>query len=201
MYLFFKICVQQIQTSRRIAVDPAIVVIVAQSYAALPKFVLDKRVRQQIVLRGLELPWRYNRYLQTGAFSLACQLGVERRRSMSPDGLAKMSFLERLEGVVLHNDAARMAQKTVLHFSGLCGMQSSGQPVIVLVDAYAVGLATEDKALLLRLPHDSLSIRFPLKRMQASSRTDELWRAAFVEVALHRDPRSRSVLLTFVDAV
>ena len=77
MYLFFKICVQQIQTSRRIAVDPAIVVIVAQSYAALPKFVLDKRVRQQIVLRGLELPWRYNRYLQTGAFSLACQLGVE----------------------------------------------------------------------------------------------------------------------------
>jgi hypothetical protein len=74
--LFFKICVQQIQTSRRIAVDPAIVVIVAQSYAALPKFVLDKRVRQQIVLRGLELPWRYNRYLQTGAFSLACQLGV-----------------------------------------------------------------------------------------------------------------------------
>ena len=29
MYLFFKICVQQIQTSRRIAVDPAIVVIVA----------------------------------------------------------------------------------------------------------------------------------------------------------------------------
>ena len=48
----FKICVQQIQTSRRIAVDPAIVVIVAQSYAALPKFVLDKLARQQIVLRG-----------------------------------------------------------------------------------------------------------------------------------------------------
>ena len=56
--LFFKICVQQIQTSRRIAVDPAIVVIVAQSYAALPKFVLDKLARQQIVLRGLELLWR-----------------------------------------------------------------------------------------------------------------------------------------------
>ena len=36
----------------------------------------DKFVRQQIVLRGLELAWRYNRYLQTGAFSLACQLSV-----------------------------------------------------------------------------------------------------------------------------
>ncbi|MEE0161986.1 MAG: hypothetical protein UEP81_07050, partial [Sutterella wadsworthensis] len=59
--LIFNIGVQQVQTSRRIAVDPAIVVIFAQSYAALPKFVLDKRVRQQIVLRGLELPWRYNR--------------------------------------------------------------------------------------------------------------------------------------------
>ena len=76
MYLFFKICVQQIQTSRRIAVDPAIVVIVAQSYAALPKFVLDKRVRQQIVLRGLELLWRYDFHQQTGAFSLVRQLCV-----------------------------------------------------------------------------------------------------------------------------
>ena len=56
---------------------------------------------------------RYNRYLQTGAFSLACQLGVERRWRMSPDGLAKMSFLERLEGVVLHTDAACMAEKPV----------------------------------------------------------------------------------------
>ena len=76
MYLFFKICVQQIQTSRRIAVDPAIVVIVAQSYAALPKFVLDKLPRQQIVLRGLDLLWRYDFYQQTGAFSLACELSV-----------------------------------------------------------------------------------------------------------------------------
>ena len=76
MYLFFKICVQQIQTSRRIAVDPAIVVIVAQSYAALPKFVLDKLTRQQIVLRGLDLLWRYDFYQQTGAFSLACELSV-----------------------------------------------------------------------------------------------------------------------------
>ena len=106
-YLIFNIGVQQVQTSSCIAVDPAFVIIFTQSHAALPKFVLDKRVRQQIVLRGLELPWRYNRYLQTGAFSLACQLGVERRRSMSSDGLAKMSFLERLEGVVLHNEAAR----------------------------------------------------------------------------------------------
>ena len=124
MYWFFKICVQQIQTSRRIAVDPAIVVIVAQSYAALPKFVLDKRVRQQIVLRGLELPWRYNRYLQTGAFSLACQLGVERRRSMSPDGLAEPSPLERLITIVLHNDVARMAEKPVADLAVRCGRKT-----------------------------------------------------------------------------
>ena len=76
MYLFFKICVQQIQTSRRIAVDPAIVVLVAQSHAALPKFVLDKLPRQQIVLRGLELLWRYDFHQQTGAFSLVRQLCV-----------------------------------------------------------------------------------------------------------------------------
>ena len=65
-----------VQTSRRIAVDPAIVVIVAQSYAALPKFVLDKLARQQIVLRGLELLWRYDFHQQTGAFSLVRQLCV-----------------------------------------------------------------------------------------------------------------------------
>ena len=128
MYLIFNIGVQQVQTSSCIAVDPAFVIIFTQSHAALPKFVLDKRVRQQIVLRGLELPWRYNRYLQTGAFSLACQLGVERRRSMSPDGLAKMSFLERLEGVVLHNDVACMAEKPVADLAVLalasCGRKT-----------------------------------------------------------------------------
>ena len=74
--LIFKICVQQVQTSRRIAVDPSIVVIFTQSRAALPKFVLDKRVRQQIVLRGLEFLWRYDFHQQTGAFSLACELSV-----------------------------------------------------------------------------------------------------------------------------
>ena len=74
--LFFKICVQQIQTSRRIAVDPSIVVIFTQSRAALPKFVLDKLARQQIVLRGLELLWRYDFHQQTGAFSLVRQLCV-----------------------------------------------------------------------------------------------------------------------------
>ena len=46
MYLFLKIGVQQIQTSHRIAVDPTVVVIFTQSYAALPKFVLDKLTRQ-----------------------------------------------------------------------------------------------------------------------------------------------------------
>ena len=126
--MIFNIGVQQVQTSSCIAVDPAFVIIFTQSHAALPKFVLDKLTRQQIVLRGLELPWRYNRYLQTGAFSLACQLGVERRRSMSPDGLAKMSFLERLEGVVLHNDAARMAEKPVADLAVLalasCGRKT-----------------------------------------------------------------------------
>jgi len=74
--LFLKSGVQQIQTSRRIAVDPTVVVIFTQSYAALPKFVLDKLTRQQIVLRGLELLWRYDFYQQTGAFSLACELSV-----------------------------------------------------------------------------------------------------------------------------
>ena len=62
MYLFLKIGVQQIQTSHRIAVDPTVVVIFTQSYAALPKFVLDKLTRQQIVLRGLDLLWRYDFY-------------------------------------------------------------------------------------------------------------------------------------------
>ena len=76
MYLIFNIGVQQVQTSSCIAVDPAIVVIVAQSYAALPKFVLDKLARQQIVLRGLELLWRYDFHQQTGAFSLVRQLCV-----------------------------------------------------------------------------------------------------------------------------
>ena len=76
MYLFFKICVQQIQTSRRIAVDPAFVIIFTQSHAALPKFVLDNLTRQQIVLRGLDLLWRYDFYQQTDAFSLACELSV-----------------------------------------------------------------------------------------------------------------------------
>ena len=79
----------------------------------------DKPSRQQIVLRGLEHPWQYNLYLQTGAFSLARQLGVERRRSMSPDGLAEPSPLERLERVVLHNDGARVAQKPVADFAVL----------------------------------------------------------------------------------
>ena len=76
MYLFLKIGVQQIQTSRRIAVDPTVVVIFTKSHAALPKFVLDKLPRQQIVLRGLDLLWRYDFYQQTGAFSLACELSV-----------------------------------------------------------------------------------------------------------------------------
>ena len=74
--LFLKIGVQEIQTSHRIAVDPTVVVIFTQSYAALPKFVLDKLTRQQIVLRGLDLLWRYDFYQQTGAFSLACELSV-----------------------------------------------------------------------------------------------------------------------------
>ena len=74
--LFLKIGVQQIQTSRRIAVDPTVVVIFTKSHAALPKFVLDKLPRQQIVLRGLDLLWRYDFYQQTGAFSLACELSV-----------------------------------------------------------------------------------------------------------------------------
>ena len=56
MYLIFNIGVQQVQTSSCIAVDPAFVIIFTQSHAALPKFVLDKLPRQQIVLRGLELP-------------------------------------------------------------------------------------------------------------------------------------------------
>ena len=47
---------------------------------------------------------------------------------MSPDGLAKMSFLERLEGVVLHNDAARMAEKPVADLAVLalasCGRKT-----------------------------------------------------------------------------
>ena len=74
--LFLKIGVQQIQTSRRIAVDPTVVVIFTKSHAALPKFVLDKLPRQQIVLRGLELLWRYDFHQQTGAFSLVRQLCV-----------------------------------------------------------------------------------------------------------------------------
>ena len=53
MYLFLKIGVQQIQTSHRIAVDPTVVVIFTQSYAALPKFVLDKLTRQQMCYVGL----------------------------------------------------------------------------------------------------------------------------------------------------
>ena len=114
-----KVCVQQVHAGRRIAVDPADAGPITELYAALPKFVFDKASRQQIVLRGLELPWRYNLYLQTGAFSLARQLGVERRRSISPDGLAEPSHLERLEGVVLHNDGARMAQKPVADFAVL----------------------------------------------------------------------------------
>ena len=76
MYLIFNIGVQQVQTSSCIAVDPAVVVIFTQSYAALPKFVLDNLTRQQIVLRGLDLLWRYDFYQQTGAFSLACELSV-----------------------------------------------------------------------------------------------------------------------------
>ncbi len=47
--MIFNIGVQQVQTSSCIAVDPAFVIIFTQSHAALPKFVLDKRVRQQIV--------------------------------------------------------------------------------------------------------------------------------------------------------
>ena len=73
MYLILLIGVQQIQTSLRIAVDPTGGVIFTQSYAALPKFVLDKLTRQQIVLRGLDLLWRYDFNQYTGAFSLACQ--------------------------------------------------------------------------------------------------------------------------------
>ena len=76
MYLIFNVGVQQVQTSRRIAVDPSLVVIFTQSRAALPKFVLDKLARQQIVLRGLELLWRYDFHQQTGAFSLVRQLCV-----------------------------------------------------------------------------------------------------------------------------
>ena len=114
-----KVCIQQVHAGRCIAVDPADAGSITELYAALPKFVFDKASRQQIVLRGLELPWRYNLYLQTGAFSLARQLGVERRRSISPDGLAEPSLLERLERVVLHNDGARMAQKPVADFAVL----------------------------------------------------------------------------------
>ena len=51
--LIFNIGVQQVQTSRRIAVDPAIVVIFAQSYAALPKFVLDKLAVSRLCCVGL----------------------------------------------------------------------------------------------------------------------------------------------------
>ena len=54
----------------------AFVIIFTQSHAALPKFVLDKLARQQIVLRGLELLWRYDFHQQTGAFSLVRQLCV-----------------------------------------------------------------------------------------------------------------------------
>ena len=74
--LIFNIGVQQVQTSSRIAVDPAIVDIFTQSHAALPKFVLDKLTRQQIVLRGLECLWRNDLHQQTGAFSLVRQLCV-----------------------------------------------------------------------------------------------------------------------------
>ena len=74
--LLIKVCIQQVHAGRCIAVDPAFVIIFTQSHAALPKFVLDKLPRQQIVLRGLDLLWRYDFYQQTGAFSLACELSV-----------------------------------------------------------------------------------------------------------------------------
>ena len=86
--------------------------------------------------------------------------------------------------------------RTVLHLSGLCGirriLQSSGEPVVVLGNANTVHVLADGYALRICFPYDAGAIGLPFERMQSASRTDEPRGAAFVEVALHRDPRSRS---------
>ena len=79
-------------------------------------------------------------------------------------------------------------------------LQSSGEPVVALVNANTVYVLADGYALLICFPDDAGAIGLPFDRMQSASRTDEPRRAAVVEVAFHRDPRSRSEFLAFVDA-
>ena len=195
-----KVCIQQVHAGRCIAVDPADAGSITELYAALPEFVFDKASRQQIVLRGLELPWRYNLYLQTGAFSLARQLGVERRRSISPDGLAEPSPLERLERVVLHNDGARMAQKPVADFAVLTlargrrkamDLREFGSELfIVLREAplKPAGLHLQRLPLLAMTNHVNRFIVFGVRRLTASfHRTLDLAHGTVIRVGVGRD--------------
>ena len=114
------------------------------------------------------------------------------------------SFGNKLQEKALLALAHFTHDPTVLHFSGLCGirriLQSPGEPVVALVNANTVHVLADGYALLICFPDDAGAIGLPFDRMQSASRTDEPRRAAVVEVAFHRDPRSRSELLTFVDA-
>ena len=86
--------------------------------------------------------------------------------------------------------------RTVLHLSGLCGirriLQSSGEPVVVLGNANTVHVLADGYALRICFPYDAGAIGLPFERMQSAFRTDEPRGAAFVEVALHRDPTASS---------
>ena len=123
------------------------------------------------------------------------------------------SYLKRVSGGVMADgfnsflagvfNAHFTHDPTVLHFSGLCGirliLQSPGEPVVALVNANTVHSLADGYALLICFPDDAGAIGLPFDRMQSASRADEPRRAAVVEVAFHRDPRSRSKFLRFVD--
>ena len=114
------------------------------------------------------------------------------------------SFGNELKEIALLAFAHFTHDPTILHLSGLFGirriLQSPGEPVVALVNANTVHVLADGYALLICFPDDAGAIGLPFDRMQSASRTDEPRRAAVVEVAFHRDPRSRSELLTFVDA-
>ena len=68
---------------------------------------------------------------------------------------------------------------TVLHLSGPCGirriLQSSGEPVVALVNANTVYVLADGYALLICFPDDAGAIGLPFDRMQSASRADRLF--------------------------